>query len=434
MDAYGLIAKKRDGRKLTREEIDFLVSNFTLGKIPDYQMSAFLMAVCINGMDGEETFFLTDSMVHSGEVLDLSSIDAPKIDKHSTGGVGDKVSLVLAPLLASCGIVVPMISGRGLGHTGGTLDKLESIPGFKTSLSLEEFKETLSRIGIAIMGQTQEIAPADKEIYALRDVTATVESVPLIVGSIMSKKLASGCDGIIFDVKVGNGAFMRQLDDAEKLAQALVSVAERMGRKASAVFTSMDEPLGFAVGNSLEVIESIECLKGKSPRDLWEVTEALGVQVLLMGEVSSDEEEARKILKSKIENGEALGKFKEMVENQGGDTRAIDDCSRFPRAEFVLQVQAERDGFLKAIDTLRVGQLCTELGGGRKVITDQIDPGVGFTFEKKIGDRVRKGEAIATVHASDRSAGEKVALDFEETYILSDRKVKPLKKVISFLN
>jgi len=434
MDAYGIIAKKRDGGKLTREEIDFLVSDFTLGKIPDYQMSAFLMAVCINGMDEEETFFLTDSMVHSGEVLDLSSIDAPKIDKHSTGGVGDKVSLVLAPLLASCGIVVPMISGRGLGHTGGTLDKLESIPGFKTTLSLEEFKETLSRIGIAIMGQTQEIAPADKEIYALRDVTATVESVPLIVGSIMSKKLASGCDGIIFDVKVGNGAFMRKLDDAEKLAQALVSVAERMGRKASAVYTSMDEPLGFAVGNSLEVIESIECLKGKSPRDLWEVTEALGVQVLLMGGVSSDEQEARKILKSKIENGEALVKFKEMVENQGGDTRAIDDRARFPRAEFILQVQAEGDGFLKAVDTLRVGQLGIELGAGRKLVTDQIDPAGGVVFAKKVGDRVREGEVIASVHASDKSLAEIVASDLKGTFVFSDKEVEPLQKVVGFSN
>ncbi|MFQ5869786.1 MAG: thymidine phosphorylase [Candidatus Zixiibacteriota bacterium] len=434
MDVYGIIATKRDGKKLRREEIDFLISDFTSGKIPDYQMSAVLMAVCINGMDEEETRFLTESMLHSGQVLDLSFIDAPKIDKHSTGGVGDKVSLILAPLLASCGVVVPMISGRGLGHTGGTLDKLESIPGFKTSFSLEEFKEALKRIGVAIIAQTQKIAPADKKIYALRDVTATVESIPLIVASIMSKKLASGCDGIVFDVKVGNGAFMRKLDDAERLAKTLNSVAKRMGRKAGAVFTSMDEPLGFAVGNALEVVECIECLKGESPRDLWEVTEALGVQMLLMGGVSSDKEAARKMLRGRIASGEALEKFEEMVENQGGDSRAIDDYSRLPRAKLVLQVKAERDGFLKAVDTLRVGQLWIELGGGRELISDQIDPAVGFIFEKKIGDRVERGEVIASVHASDRSAGEKVASDFEETYILSHRKVKPLKKVIGFLN
>lgn len=434
MDVYGIIARKRDGKKLRREEIDFLISDFTSGKIPDYQMSAVLMAVCINGMDEEETHFLTESMLHSGQILDLSFIDAPKIDKHSTGGVGDKVSLILAPLLASCGVVVPMISGRGLGHTGGTLDKLESIPGFKTSFPLEEFKEALKRIGVAIIGQTHEIAPADKKMYALRDVTATVESIPLIVGSIMSKKLASGCDGIVFDVKVGNGAFMRKLDDAERLAHALVSVARKMGRRAAAVFTSMDEPLGFAVGNALEVVECIECLKGESPRDLWEVTEALGVQMLLMAEVSFDKEEARKMLRGKIANGEALEKFKEMVENQGGDSRAIDDYSKLREARFISQVEAERDGFLKGVDTLLVGQLCIKLGGGRRLISDQIDPAVGFIFEKKIGDRVERGEVIACVHASDESLGKKAASDLKEALVFSDTEVKPLQRIIGFLN
>jgi len=434
MDVYGIIARKRDGKKLRREEIDFLISDFTSGKIPDYQMSAVLMAVCINGMDEEETHFLTESMLHSGQILDLSFIDAPKIDKHSTGGVGDKVSLILAPLLASCGVVVPMISGRGLGHTGGTLDKLESIPRFRTTLSLEEFKESLRRIGVAIIGQTHEIAPADKKMYALRDVTATVESIPLIVGSIMSKKLASGCDGIVFDVKVGNGAFMRKLDDAERLAEALISVAKRMGRRAAAVFTSMDEPLGFAVGNALEVVECIECLKGESPRDLWEVTEALGVQMLLIGGVTSDRDEAEQILKRKIESGEALEKFKVMVENQGGDSRVIDDYSKFREARFISQVEAEADGFLKAVDTLRVGQLCIELGGGRKLITDQIDPAVGFIFEKKIGDRAERGEVIASVHASDESLGKKAASDLKEALVFSDTEVKPLQRIIGFLN
>jgi pyrimidine-nucleoside phosphorylase len=433
MDVYGIIAKKRDGEKLKRDEIDFLISNFTQDKIPDYQMSAFLMAVCINGMDQDETFFLTESMTRSGQILDLSFIDAPKIDKHSTGGVGDKVSLILAPLLASCGVVVPMISGRGLGHTGGTLDKLESIPGFRTSLSLEEFKEALKRIGVAIIGQTGEIAPADKKIYALRDVSATVESIPLIAASIMSKKLASGCEGIVFDVKVGNGAFMKELADAKRLARAL-SGLKLIGQKVGAVLTSMEEPLGFAVGNALEVVESIECLKGRSPRDLWEVTEALGVQMLLMGEVASGEKEAREILKKKIDTGEALSKFREMVENQGGDPKIVDDYTLLPQSKFILPVKAEKDGFLRGINTLLVGQLCIELGGGRKVITDQIDPGVGFRFEKKIGDRVRKGETVATVHARDRSAGEKVSSDLKEAYTLSARKVKPLKKVIGFLN
>jgi pyrimidine-nucleoside phosphorylase len=434
MDVYGIIARKRDGKKLRREEIDSLISDFTLGKIPDYQMSAFLMAVCINGMDEEETHFLTESMLHSGQILDLSFTDAPRIDKHSTGGVGDKVSLILAPLLASCGVVVPMISGRGLGHTGGTLDKLESIPGFESGLSLEEFKDALRRIGVAIIGQTREIAPADKKMYALRDVTATVESIPLIVGSIMSKKLASGCDGIVFDVKVGNGAFMRKLDDAERLAKTLISVAKRMGRRAGAVFTSMDEPLGFAVGNALEVVECIECLKGESPRDLWEVTEALGVQMLLIGGVTSDRDEAEQILKRKIENGEALEKFKAMVENQGGDSRVIDDYSKLREARFISQVEAEADGFLKAVDTLQVGQLCIELGGGRKLISDQIDPTVGFIFEKKIGDRAEKGEVIASVHASDESLGKKVASDLKEALVFSDTEVNPLLRIIGFLN
>lgn len=434
MDVYDILAKKRDREKLTRDEIEFLISRFIGGNIPDYQMSAFLMAVCINGMDEDETFFLTESMMHSGEVLDLGFIDAPKIDKHSTGGVGDKVSLILAPLVASCGVVVPMISGRGLGHTGGTLDKLESIPGFQTGLSLEKFRESLKDVGVAMIGQTERIAPADKKLYALRDVTATVESIPLIVGSIMSKKLASGCDGVVFDVKVGSGAFMKELDDAERLAKALISVAGKMGRKATALFTSMDEPLGFAVGNALEVAESIECLKGRGPEDLREVTEALGVQMLLMGEVCFDRKEALEILRSKIDHGEALEKFREMVENQGGDPGVTDDYSKLPEARFTLEVKAGRDGFVKGIDTLRVGQLCIELGGGRKVVTDEIDPAVGFTFAKKVGDQVRAGELLALVHASDKSLGERVAQKLGRVFVFSGSEVKPLQKIIGSLN
>jgi pyrimidine-nucleoside phosphorylase len=434
MDVYEIIAKKRDRERLTRDEIEFLISSFTEGKIPDYQMSAFLMAVCINGMDEEETHFLTESMMHSGEVLDLGFIDDPKIDKHSTGGVGDKVSLILAPLVASCGVVVPMISGRGLGHTGGTLDKLESIPGFRTDLSIDEFRESLKDIGVAMIGQTERIAPADKKLYALRDVTGTVESIPLIVGSIMSKKLASGCDGVVFDVKVGGGAFMKELSDAERLAEGLISVAGKMGRKANVLFTSMDEPLGTAVGNALEIAESIECLKGKGPTDLWEVTEALGVQMLLMGEVWSDRDEASEILRTKIDHGEALEKFREMVENQGGDPGVIDDYSKLPKAKFTLEVKAGRDGLLKGIDTLRVGQLCIQLGGGRKFITEQIDPAVGFMFAKKVGDKVKAGELLALVHASDRSLGERVAQKLGRVFVFSESEVKPLRKTLGVLN
>jgi pyrimidine-nucleoside phosphorylase len=430
MRAYDIICKKRDKGKLTREEIEYFISGFTSDKIPAYQMSSLLMAIFLNGMDTKEISDLTLSMMNSGEVLDLSSIPGIKVDKHSTGGVGDKVSLVLAPLVAACGVKVPMISGRGLGHTGGTLDKLESIPGFRTDLSTIEFKKNLSQIGVCIMGQTEKIAPADKKLYALRDVTGTVDSIPLIVSSILSKKLASGVDGIVFDVKCGNGAFMQTQASAKELVRTLIQICRKMKKKAVALITDMNQPLGYAVGNSLEVIESIETLKGRGPQDLMDITLALGTEMLILGKKAKDKKEAKEKLKQAIISGKGLEKLKQLIKTQGGNPKVIDNYSLLPQAKCKIEVKSEKTGYVKSIQTKEIGLACCKLGAGREKVDDQVDPAVGILLKKKMGDYVKKGESIAYVFSNSLTKGKMVAEELRKSYRFSNKKIRRLKKIL----
>jgi len=420
MRAYEIISKKRDGGSLSPEELKFFVSGFTKGEIPNYQMASLLMAIFLRGMDEEETYSLTLSMLRSGRTLDLSAIPGKKVDKHSTGGVGDKVSLVLAPAVAAAGAVVPMISGRGLGHTGGTLDKLESIPGFNTQLSIEEFKRNLSRIGVSIIGQTPELAPADAKIYALRDVTATVDSIPLIASSIMSKKLAADLDALILDVKVGRGAVFNQEELAFQLARAIIGIGSRMGKKVRALVTDMDQPLGRMVGNSLEMREAIEALRGEGPEDLMEVTIALGAQMLILVQEAKEIEDAKNRLRGVIESGEALSKFREMVEAQGGDPRVIDDYRLFPQAKLRIEVKAESSGYIASLDARKVGWAVVALGGGRKDLSSQIDYSVGIELIRKRGEETKRGENLALIYASQEEEAREAQLLVQDAYQLSE--------------
>lgn len=399
-----IIARKRDGHALTRDEIAAFVRGATDGSWADYQLSAMLMAIVWRGMTPQETAHYTEAMMRSGVVADLSSIRVPKADKHSTGGVGDKVSLHLAPMIAACGVAVPMISGRGLGHTGGTLDKLESIPGFKVNLPLDVYRTQLEEIGLALIGQTADLAPSDKKLYALRDVTATVESIPLICGSILSKKLAEGIDVLVLDVKFGRGAFMKDKTKARELAQALVAVATAMGKPTRAVLTAMDEPLGRTVGNALEVAESIECLRGRGPADVMEVTFALGEQMLLLAGVAETKDEAREKLEASIRSGAALEKLREMIAAQGGDARVIDEPQRLPQAKFQVSVVAPRAGFVRDVDAMGVALAALRLGAGRAKAEDAVDHAVGVSALVKIGERVEAGAALAVIHANDETA------------------------------
>lgn len=401
MNPVELIRKKRVGGALSKDELHALIAAYVNGAIPDYQMSAFLMAVCFNGMTPEETSTFTDVMLHSGEVVDLSAISGVKVDKHSTGGVGDKVSLILAPMVAACGVPVPMISGRGLGHTGGTLDKLESIPGFSTNFSIADYKRIISETGLVLIGQTKEIAPADKKMYALRDVTATVESIPLIAGSIMSKKLAEGIDALVLDIKTGNGAFMRKYADSLALATALVGIGNSFGKKTVGFITDMSQPLGCMVGNWLEVMESVECLKGKNVPDLMEVTYVLGGAMLMLGGKSKSVEEGMKVCKSAIYSGKAYEKFLRIVHRQGGDVSFVEQPHKFPAAKHVAPVESSVSGYISGFDTMGVGLLAVDLGAGRKKVDDVIDPSAGMVFNKKIGDQVSRGELIATIHTNN---------------------------------
>ncbi len=409
MTAYEIIYKKRNGGALAPDEIRWFVERYTAGDIPDYQAAALLMAVFLKGMDYDETAALALAMMNSGRVFDLSDIPGFKVDKHSTGGVGDKVSIILAPLVAAAGVPVPMVSGRGLGHTGGTLDKLESIPGFRTGLSYDEFKRILSRTGLAMMGQTADMAPADKKLYALRDVTATVDCLQLISASIMSKKLAEGADGLVLDVKTGSGAFMRRPEDARALAETMVAIGNGLGRKMRAVITDMSQPLGRTVGNALEIGECVECLRGDGPADLMAVTYELGAEMLVMGERAADLDAARRALRGIVDSGQGLEKFREMVAAQGGDPAVADEPSRLPQARLAVEAPAERDGFVSAMDTREVGMAAVGLGCGRLTMEDAIDHAAGFVFHKKIGDQVAQGEPLVTVRANDRPRAEAVA-------------------------
>jgi pyrimidine-nucleoside phosphorylase len=401
--AVDIIIKKRDGGALSRDEIAFIVTGVTSGTIPDYQASALLMAVLVRGMTPEETFWLTDAMVHSGVRVDLSDIEGAKVDKHSTGGVGDKTSLILAPLAAACGVRVPMMSGRGLGHTGGTLDKLESIPGFRVGLSLEEMKAALRKTGCAMIGQTAEIAPADKKLYALRDVTGTVESIPLISASIMSKKLAEGIDALVLDVKTGSGAFMKTEDDSRRLAQSLVSIGKASGVKTEALITAMHAPLGCAVGNANEVIECIEVLKGRGPADLIEISLELTARMLVLSGAATNVADGTARVRAAIDSGAGLERFRQIVEHQGGDPRVIDDYSRLPAAPERHVVKAPRAGFVSKLDAELVGRASVVLGAGRDRVQDPVDPAVGIMVLAVPGTRVSAGDGILELHYRDRA-------------------------------
>lgn len=409
MRMYDLILKKKQGKELNTEEINWMIKEFTEGRIPDYQMSAMTMAICFQGMDKRETFDLTMAMRDSGDVLDLSRIDGIKVDKHSTGGVGDKVSLVLTPIVASLGVPVAKMSGRGLGHTGGTIDKLESFSGFSTEISEEKFIDSVNTIGIAIAGQTANLAPADKKLYALRDVTATVDQMSLIASSIMSKKLASGADAIVLDVKTGNGAFMQTEEDAIALAKAMVDIGNRAGKQTVAVITDMDEPLGNAVGNALEIKEVIDALHGDGPEDLMEVVYVLGTQMLLLAKRAEDEEIARNLITESIQERKALKKFAEFIENQGGNREEILHLDMLPKARYVIPVLAEEEGCIERILAQDIGIACMTLGGGRENKESTIDHGVGIILTKKISDTVKKGETLALIHANSK---EKAVLAF----------------------
>lgn len=399
-----IIARKRDGHALTRAEIQAFVRGATDGSWADYQLSALLMAIFLRGMTPEETAAYTDAMMHSGTVADLSAVPGIKVDKHSTGGVGDKISIPLAPLVVACGVPVPMISGRGLGHSGGTLDKLESIPGFRTDLSLAEYGAQIARIGCALIGQTKDLAPSDKKLYALRDVTATVECIPLICGSILSKKLAEGIDALVLDVKFGRGAFMKRKADARALAEALVAVGRAGGKQVRAVLTGMDQPLGRTVGNALEVAESIACLRGAGPADVMEVTYTLGAHMLVLGGVAPDETAARRKLEAAIADGSALAKFREIVVAQGGDSLVVDEPARLPQARLQVAVPAPRAGTVAEVDAMEIALAALRLGAGRARAEDKVDPAVGVSGLCKIGETVAAGAPLAVIHANDEAA------------------------------
>lgn len=417
MRMYDLILKKKQGGELSTDEIRYMIEGFTEGSIPDYQMSAMTMAICFRGMTPRETVDLTLAMRDSGDVLDLSGIKGVKVDKHSTGGVGDKTSLALTPIIAALGVPVVKMSGRGLGHTGGTIDKLECFDGFTTALSEEQFAGNVNTIGIAIAGQTANLAPADKKLYALRDVTATVDQMSLIASSIMSKKLASGSDAIVLDVKTGNGAFMKKLEDSRALAKEMVSIGTMAGKKTVAVITDMDQPLGRAVGNSLEVWEAIDTLRGEGPADFKEVVFALGSQMLMLAGRAADEKEARALMEGVIEDGSALDKFAQFVRAQGGDAAPVYDTSLLPVAGKTLEVTAKESGYVHRILAEDIGIACMTLGGGRETKESAIDLSVGIILEKKNGDAVSDGEVLATIYGNDdakmQAAYEKIAHAYE---------------------
>jgi len=440
MNVVELIRKKRQGQNLTEEEFQYLLSGYVEGRVPDYQMSAFLMACYFQGMNEKETLTFTNSMLHSGEVVDLSSIPGVKVDKHSTGGVGDKVSLILAPIVASCGVPVPMISGRGLGHTGGTLDKLESIPGFRTDLSADEYKKVIRDIGIVMIGQTKEIAPADKKMYALRDVTATVESIPLIAGSIMSKKLAEGIDALVGDVKTGRGAFMQTRELSRQLAQTIVTIGTQFGKDTLAFVTEMSQPLGVAIGNWLEVMESVNCLRndpsiGEGSADLLEVTHVLSGAMLALGRKAGTIREGIEKSKEALRTGNAYRKFLELVRAQGGDVSALEDFqNRRTKAKFSGEVRAKESGFVAEIDALELGLTSITLGAGREKIVDVIDPMAGIMLHHKVGNKVMSGDLLATFFTDREAVLETARLRIANAFHIASRKPEPKPLILDIID
>ena len=417
-----LIRKKRDGNVLSKDEIRFLIDSYTADEIPDYQISSFLMAAFLNGLNDEESAALTESMLHSGIVVDLSHVPGKKVDKHSTGGVGDKLSLILAPIVASAGVPVPMISGRGLGHTGGTLDKLESIPGFYVDVDLARYKEILEKQNLVLVGQTEEIAPADKRLYALRDVTATVESIPLIAGSIMSKKLAEGIDALVLDVKYGSGAFMKTEEDATKLAQALVGIGEQFEKETIAYLTNMKQPLGYKIGNWFEVEESIDALKGDGPEDIMEISHLLSGTMIYLGGKADSVEKGIELSKQQVENGEAFQKWLDIVEEQGGDLSFIKNTTKYPIAAFEFELKSTEDGYITEMDAFEIGTASVELGAGRKVKEDNVDPQAGIVLKKKVGDKITKGETILVAYTNKPTTIEPVTAQLYGAVKIQDTK------------
>lgn len=422
MRMYDIIMKKRNGGELSREEIEFFVAGYTKGEIPDYQASALMMAIYFQKMTEAETHALTMAMARSGDMLDLSGIHGVKVDKHSTGGVGDKTSLALTPMVAACGIPVAKMSGRGLGHTGGTIDKLESFAGFSTAISTQQFIDNVNRIGISIMGQTADLAPADKKLYALRDVTATVDNLSLIASSIMSKKLAAGADAIVLDVKTGSGAFMKREEDALALAREMVSIGRAAGKNTIAVISDMDQPLGRAVGNALEVKEAIAELNGAGPEDFHELCLTLGSQMLIAGGKAEDETRARAMLEQVISDGSALRKLAEFVEAQGGDSAAVYEPKRLPKAHILRAVPAPRDGYVQHIACDEVGVCSLILGGGRETKESELDLAVGLVLEKKVGDFVKAGEPLAYLHGNDEDKCQAAEKRFLQAYVIDDER------------
>lgn len=422
MRIIDLIEKKKKNGEHSKEEIDFLINSVMDGTAFDYQISAWLMAVYFNGMTDDETAYLTQAMVNSGQIIDLKELSSSVVDKHSTGGVGDKVTLTLMPLLAACGVPVAKLSGRGLGHTGGTIDKLESIPGFKTGLSINELVSQVRKINIALASQTQKLTPADGKLYALRDVTATVDSMPLIASSVVSKKIAAGADNIILDVKYGSGAFMKTKENAVKLSELMVKIGKKLSKSIIAVVTPMEEPLGRAIGNSIEVIESIEFLKGNIVGDLAKLTYDFGAIALIQLCKFSTEEEAKKYLHEVIESGKALEKFKELVVSQGGNPKIIDDYSKFPQAKYKVEVKSNKDGFVQKIDAFKIAYACKMLGAGREKKTDDIDYSVGIYLNKKHGDTCAKGETLCTIYSNDEEKTQIAAKLCEEGFEFSQSK------------
>ena len=432
MNIQEIIAKKRDKRKLSKEEIEYFIENYTNGNIADYQASALIMAIYINGMSKEEITNLTLAMAYSGEVLDLSEFGIV-VDKHSTGGIGDKVTLILAPIISSLGIPVAKMSGRGLGYTGGTIDKLESIPGYQTNIDIKTFKENVKKIGISLIGQTLNLAPADKKIYALRDATATTESIPLISSSIMSKKIAAGANKIVLDVTCGSGAFMKNLDDAVKLAETMKNIGKLAEKETVCIITSMEEPLGEAVGNSLEVIEAINALNGKMKEDVKQVVLTLGAYMIKLAEKGEDIEENKKKMLEQIQTGKALAKFKELLQNQNGDISYIDNPKLFKKAKYILPVVSEKAGYIKRLDAKNVGEISVNLGAGRIKKEDEIDEAVGIILEKKIGDKVEAGDILGYIHANDDTKGKCAVSDLLACYEISSELVQKPQCILKIL-
>lgn len=430
MRMYDVIQKKRDKKELTEEEIKYFIDGYTSGEIPDYQASALLMAIYINKMSKKETEYLTKAMLNSGDTVDLSGVRGRKVDKHSTGGVGDKTTLILGPMIAACGLPFSKMSGRGLGHTGGTLDKLDAIDGFRTKLTKEEFLDIINETNLCICSQSGNIAPADKKIYALRDVTATVDNISLIAASIMSKKLSLKSDAIVIDVKVGSGAFMKNLDDAYELSNEMVRIGQSFDRDTVCYLTDMDQPLGMAVGNALEVAESIETLKNNGPKDLTELCLALGEELLLLGNKAKSKEEARSMLIETLESGSAYRKFVEMVSVQGGNTDQVEDLSKLPKARHVIEAKADTSGYVEEIEAEEVGKAALMVGAGRETKDSVIDLSAGIVLNKKIGDEVNIGETIAYIHCNDESKGINALEKLKSAYVISNHRVPKRKLVL----